>query len=170
MPPAGAEASQCSFKDISVAQLTFHLGVFFLPTLLSWSFKTNKMSRTWRCDNHHLIPFPRVSRLFGDSVAAGGTFMEEEEGASHRGNSSQNGAPQHPGGESCHCFPLNAVGVVNAARELQPRSRHSSPTFVVLPFSLPSLFSHCEVWMRTSVQDTFHASVQTQYEMRNSYP
>jgi len=41
-----------------------------------------------------------------------------------------------------------------------------SPTFVASPFSLhvsqPSLFSHCEVWMTTNVQDTFHASVQTQ--------
>lgn len=49
-----------------------------------------------------------------------------------------------------------------------------SPTFVASPFSLhvslPSLFSHCEVWTKTNVQDTFHASVQTQYEMKNSYP
>lgn len=111
MPPVGAEASQsspeCSFKDISAAQLSFHLCVFFSPPLLSWSFKTNKVSRTRQRDNHPLIPFPRVSRLFGDSAAAGGTFTEGKAGASHRDNSSEPRAPEHWGGNTCLGFSFS---------------------------------------------------------------
>lgn len=104
MPPAGAKAWQsspeCSFEDISAVQLSFHLCVFFSPPLLSWSFKTNKVSRTRQRDNHPLIPFPRLSRLFGDSAAAGGAFTERKAGASHR-------APEPWGGNSCLGFSFS---------------------------------------------------------------
>lgn len=64
------------------------------PPSLSWSFKTNKVSRTWQRDSHHLIPFSRVSRLFGDSTAAGGAFAEWMEGAPYRDRISQNRASE----------------------------------------------------------------------------
>lgn len=168
MPPVGAEASQsspeCSFKDISAAQLSFHLCVFFSPPLLSWSFKTNKVSRTRQRDNHPLIPFPRVSRLFGDSAAAGGTFTEGKAGASHRDNSSEPRAPRALGRKYVpRVLLFSATAVVNAVQS-------PGPGRAAAPFSVPSLFSHCTLGTGTSARDVFHASVQTQYEMKNSYP
>lgn len=147
MPPVGAEAlqssPQCSFKDISAAQLTFHLGVFFFPPLLSWSFKTNKVSRTWQRDNHHLIPFPRVSRLFGDSAAAGGTFTEREEGASHRDNSSQNRAPEHLGGKTCLWFPLKCHGYGECSARARALEQKQPPAPPLLWHSRSHSMSHC---------------------------
>lgn len=147
---------ECSLEDISAAQLRFHLCVFFSPPLLSWSFKTNKVSRTRQRDNHPLIPFPRLSRLFGDSRKGRRELPT--------GTAARSPGPPSPGEEiRAWGSPFQCRGCGECRAEPGPW-RSSGPALSALV--VPALCSGDG----TSARRVFHASVQTQYEMKNSYP